>query len=317
MTHLHSALVSLLCLGLITASANGQAEPEVQIQGEYVGKMRESDFALQVVAQGKDSYLAVVCPGGLPGAGWTMDPPTRPRVEGKMADGELRFTGNGWVGVLKAGEIGLQDAKGTNIGTLKRIERKSETLGSKPPEGARVLFDGSSLDAFAPGARKTDDGLLMEGCATKESFGDCRLHVEFLLPFMPEARGQGRGNSGVYLSSRYEVQVLDSFGLTGEHNECGGIYQVAKPKVNMCLPPGQWQTYDIEFVAPRFDEQGKKLTDALVTVQHNGVLIQDKTKVPHATTAAPINNDGPSGPIHFQNHGNPVRYRNLWIVPVK
>ena len=85
----------------------------------------------------------------------------------------------------------------------------------------------------------------------------------------------------------------------------------------MCLPPGQWQTYDIEFVAPRFDEQGKKLTEALATVRHNDVLIQDKTKVPQPTTASPINTDGPTGPIHFQNHGNPVRYRNLWIVSVK
>lgn len=289
-----------------------------KLQGEYAGKMHGTDFALQVVALSQGKFEATLCPGGLPGAGWTMDPNPPQRVPGALAEGEVRFKGNAWTAVLKDGQVVLEDIKGTAIGRLQHVERRSPSLGGKPPEGAVVIFqEGGSLDALQPGARKSEDGLLMEGCTTKQEFGDCRIHIEFRLPFQPEARGQARGNSGIYLASRYEVQMLDSFGLNGEHNECGGVYKVAKPKVNMCLPPLQWQTYDIDYTAPRFNEAGMKLNDAELTVRHNGVLIHDKVKVPQPTTAAPLNKEGPVGPIHLQNHGNPVRYRNFWVLPSK
>ena len=306
------------------ASAPVKAEPaatgaDLKIQGEYAGKMRDSDFAMQIIAYGKGRYEAILCPGGLPGAGWTMEPRMRQRVNGNDSDGdgEVRFSGNGWVATLKNERIMLEDFKGSPIGRLTRTERRSETTDAPPPEGAVVIFDGSSLDALKDGARKTDDGLLMEGCTTKQEFGDCKVHIEFKLPFMPEVRGQARGNSGIYLASRYEVQMLDSFGLSGENNECGGIYQTAKPKVNMCYPPEQWQTYDIDFVAPRFDVAGVKVSDAQITVKHNGVLIHDKVSVPKPTASAPIATEGPAGPIHLQNHGSAVRYRNVWVLPVK
>ena len=126
--------------------------------------------------------------------------------------------------------------------------------------GPIVLFDGTRPTHFIDG-RMTPDGLLMEGATSKQKFRDFTLHLEFRLPFMPTARGQGRANSGVYLQDRYEVQVLDSFGLKGENNECGGIYEIAKPAVNMCYPPLSWQTYDIDFTAAEFND-GKKTADA-------------------------------------------------------
>jgi hypothetical protein len=150
--------------------------------------------------------------------------------------------------------------------------------------------------------------------ATKRKFKDFKLHIEFCTPFMPEARGQGRGNSGVYLQNRYEIQVLDSYGLEPKDNECGGIYQVGAPLVNMCYPPGQWQTYDITFRAPRFDGSGNKQKDAVVTVVHNGVTIHDQRPIPHPTGGALDGNVSEPGGVYLQDHGNLVRFRNIWLV---
>jgi hypothetical protein len=121
----------------------------------------------------------------------------------------------------------------------------------------------------------------------------------------------------VYVQDRYEVQVLDSFGLKGENNECGGIYTVAKPKVNMCLPPLTWQTYDIEFERATFDNDGRKTKPAVITVRHNGVLIHDHVEVPKATASAGRPEGPEPGPIQLQNHGNPVVFKNIWVVEKK
>jgi hypothetical protein len=314
----------LLCLGAAgfgwaeaPAKAVAYLDPKAAgadylMQGEYEGTMREKPFALQVLAMGKGGFDAVVRHQGLPGKAAEAGKPQR--VSGVKTEEGMSFSGNGWRAQLSASGIALTDFKGGALGHLQRVERSSPTLGAKPPAGAVLLFDGSSVEALRPGAQMTPDGLLMEGCTTKEEFGDCSLHIEFRLPFVPEARGQGRGNSGLYVAGRYEVQMLDSFGLSGEKNECGGIYSVAQPMVNMCYPPLTWQTYDIDYTAPRFDEQGMKLSDATLVVRHNGVLIHDGVKVPHCTTAAPISKEGPRGYLHLQNHGNPVRYRNFWVL---
>jgi hypothetical protein len=175
-----------------------------------------------------------------------------------------------------------------------------------------VLFDGKNAEAWN-GGHLDDRGLLAAGTTSRKQFQNFSLHVEFLLPFKPLGRGQDRGNSGVYLQDRYEVQVLDSFGLKGENNECGGIYTKARPAVNMCLPPLVWQTYDIEFEAAKFDAGGKKLKNAVATVKHNGVVIHDGFEINGPTGGGKPEAPTP-GPIQLQGHGNPVFYRNIWAV---
>lgn len=291
-------------------------DPDFAIQGEYAGDIKNEKRGVQVIALGNGKFHAVGYEGGLPGDGWTRDM-QKWEGDGTLKDGVLHLTSDQGNGDIKDGVLTVTNAAGEKIGELKRIVRQSPTMGAKPPEGAIILFDGKIND-FKPG--KTDGDLLLTektgGQNSQTKFQSATVHVEFLLPFKPLARGQGRGNSGVYLQGRYECQVLDSFGLKGENNECGGIYTIAAPIVNMCYPPLQWQTYDIDYTAATY-ANGKKTANARITVKHNGVLIQDNTEIPHATTAAPVAEGPTPGPLHLQDHGNPVRYRNVWIVEKK
>jgi hypothetical protein len=195
-----------------------------------------------------------------------------------------------------------------------------------PPSDAIVLFDGKDLTRFR-GERSAEpqwnlaDGVMETtphgGILSKEEFADCQLHVEWASPFVVKGEGQGRGNSGVYLMGRYEIQVLDSYhNKTYPNGQCGAFYGHNAPLVNACRKPGEWQVYDIIFHAP------KKLADGQVqpgsfTVLHNGVLIQDHIPVGgEPTTAAPLKGVADKGPLYLQDHGNPVRFRNVWIRPL-
>src|SRR5262249_23923974 len=160
------------------------------------------------------------------------------------------------------------DPSGDEVGTMQKTERTSPTMGAKPPEGAVVLFDGTTADNFTNG-RMTDDKLLMAGVTSKQKFGDCQVHLEFRTPYMPEARGQARDNGVCYWQGRYEVGALASLGRKEKNNGCGALYKTPAPAVNIGSPPLSWQTYDIDYQAAKYDASGNKTADAVITVRHN------------------------------------------------
>ena len=305
----------------ITDPKEAAADPDFAIQGEYIGDGPEEGekIGAQVIASGKGSFRVVGYRGGLPGAGWSRGD-NRARLEGtadalkgKVED-EDGDEGPELVGKIADGKLTIGDETGEHSVTLTRVERKSPTLGAKPPEGATVIFDGSNLDKFeGADGHLTDDKLLLSGVNVKPELNSYTLHLEFRLSWMPEARGQGRSNSGVYFHDAYECQVLDSFGLEGRNNECGGFYSIREPDVNMCLPPLVWQTYDVEFTAPKY-ENGEKVANAKITLRHNGVVIHDDVELAHGTPGRKPEGPGPRG-LHLQGHGNKVMYRNIWVVP--
>lgn len=294
-------------------------DDDFAIQGEYTGQLDGKSYGVQIWAQGGGKFEAVSYPGGLPGAGWEGDREKVTKTSGQRGESEKSAHFTVKDGTLKA-EVNGQNilvnntADGVRVMELNRMARSSPTLGALPPQNAVVLFDGNGVNRFPNSRVDAPIGALMEGITSEDTFGDCSLHVEFMLPYMPDARGQGRGNSGLYLQGRYEVQMLDSFALEGKDNECGGLYKIASPKVNMCLPPLTWQSYDVDFTAAKYDAEGKKTANAKITVKHNGVLIHDNQELPGSTTAAPKKEENTPGPIYLQNHGNPVRYRNIWVV---
>ncbi len=302
-----SARVGMAAEVVVTDPA--EAGPDFLLQGEYVGE----NCGAQVIALGDGKFHLVGWDSGLPGA--TADAKKNQEMDGALENGAVKFKNADWEAMVASGELKGRGKDG-EVRTLKRVERKSPTLGATPPAGAVVLFDGKSADAWKNG-KMDKNGNLECGTVSKQEFGDFTLHVEFRTPFKPAARGQGRGNSGVYLQDRYEVQVLDSFGLKGENNECGGIYSKHKPRVNMCFPPLSWQTYDIEFEAAKWDSDGKKTRNAIVTVKHNGVLIHEHAEVDGATASSGRKDGLGPGPIQLQNHGNPVVFRNIWVVEKK
>jgi len=296
-------------------------DPDFAIQGEYEGEIKIGDqttkAGIQLIARGNGKFAGKGYLGGLPGAGW--DGAT-------IVEGSAERTGAGKATIKddsgnEVGEIadGVITVKGNATGSLKKAERKSKTLGERPPEGAVVLFAKEGDEKNWTGGKivaLSDGKFLNVGIKSKEKFGAFKAHVEFRLAWMPNSTGQGRSNSGVYLQDRYEVQVLDSFGLSGENNECGGIYTQHKPLVNMCYPPMAWQTYDIEFTPAEFGADGKKTKNGRVTIYHNGVKIHDNVEFPKECPGGQKETADP-GPFQFQNHGDPVVYRNVWVVPAK
>lgn len=286
-------------------------DPDYAVQGEFAGKVdKDAEIGVQVIANGKGTFDAVLWSGGLPGAGY--DGKLRQVVPGETKGDAAHFNEGKLHGVLKGDELKLE---GAHNGVLKRVVRKSPTLGAKPPAGAVVLFDGSSVDGWE-GGKLEEAKLLGVGCRTKQKFRDVQVHLEFRTPFMPEARGQARGNSGMYILDQYEFQVLDSFGLEGRDNETGGLYSISKPKLNMCLPPMTWQTYDVDFTAAKYDAD-KKTANARVTVKVNGVVVHDNLELPHNTPGGGLNDESQAGSLFLQDHGNPVRFRNIWVVEKK
>jgi len=199
--------------------------------------------------------------------------------------------------------------------------------GTAPPSDAIVLFDGKDLSKWVsektggPAEWEVKDGAMTmvkdKGYVrTKESFGDCQLHIEWRTPSEVVGESQGRGNSGVFLQSTYEVQVLDSYdNRTYSNGQAASIYKQTMPLVNVCRPPGEWQSYDIIYRAPRFKDNGELDQPAYITVIQNGVLVQNNTQINGHTPYIGLPKYKPHGdlPLKLQDHGNPLSYRNIWI----
>ena len=322
----------------LTALEPADGGAEFKIQGEYAGMVNgTATLGAQVVALGAGQFKAVFLPGGLPGA------PAGQSGNGKggneatgaftsaAAGANAAFTGSGYSGIVTADGLkftGTDDkAQAFN---LDKIMRVSPTEGAEPPSGATVLFSGQGVSGWKDGTASMDARGLFKpegasaasGAVTKAAFQTFRMHLEFRLPFMPDARGQRRGNSGIYLQGRDELQVLDSFGNTLENGadtmaakrECGAFFEYFPPLANAAYPPLSWQTYDIDFTAARYAVDGQtKLQPATARVLWNGMVVQDQPALANNTLLGDLAGPTP-GPMRFQAYGDPVYYRNIWIA---
>ena len=263
-------------------------------------------------------------------------------IKAKPNGDRLDFQQGPWSGTIQGdrftGRGSLRGSEGSF--EMKRAFYESPRLLVKPPQGALALFDGSSFDEWemlrrggktGPVTWKIDAGAMRivpelgnhkigASVGTRQTFRDFHLHIEFRLPLLPENTDQKRANSGVIIEEYafYEVQVLDSYGLPGYYDECGAIYQIAPPKVNMCAMPLQWQSYDIIYHAPRFDRAGNLAGRPRITINHNGELIHKDLDLPYPENAVKSRRQRPDsrkpGRIKLQDHGYPIEYRNIWIV---
>lgn len=290
----------------------GEVDSRYAYIGEYTAETASGPIGVRISTQAGDQPMfAKIYPGGLPGMGWKT---ATPELVAGTVDSQgitLRGSESGSRQVRSAaGRTLLVEPSGQEI-ELKKIARHGVTLGKPAPAGAKVLFNGSDTSAWKNA--KTEDGLLKIGCETVDPLVGGHLHVEFRTPYMPSSVGQKRGNSGIYLQKRYEVQVLESFALEGIENECGAIYRQRRPDLNMALPPLVWQSYDI-FLVPAVFKDGQKIKSTELTVIHNGVPVHYHTLVVAKTGAGSAEGPDPL-PLLLQDHGDPIVYRNIWHAP--
>jgi len=294
--------------------------------GEYVGQWDKGEdvdivAAAQVFPLGDDTYRIVFRA--------KLDLRSTPKftADAKAEGNSLTFKQDKYTVTIQDGVMTGGRGKIATC-TLKKLNRPNPALGTPPPAGAKVLFDGKSIDAWqeAKGWEITPDGALMvtpigDYLVSKETFGDVQLHVEFRVPLMPSQSGQARGNSGVFLNEDYEVQVLDSFGLDSYYDDCGAIYKVAAPMVNACRPPLEWQAYDITFRAARHDANRNVTENPRLTVRQNGVLIHNDQECWWITGWKDEDRAKPHPPapghIKLQGHNNFVQFRNVWALPLE
>ena len=290
-----------------------QADP---LMGDWQGA---GGIVAQVVPTGDGKYQAVLL------SAFDTENNVVATLQGTASADGVAFSGDGWSGEIKGGHF--TGGKGTQKFELQHIVRHSPTEGAKPPAGAIVLFDGSNLDAWAKKNGKdwmAEDGpakwkILPDGVLevvpetdciiTHKKFGDCHVHVEFRTLGKPS-------NSGVFLQNRYEANINETYANVTASPNAGfdNCTDNAKPKVRPCFPPLAWQTFDIDFTAPKFDAAGNKTASARATVLFNGVKVYDNQEldVPHG--AASRLGEAATGPLMLQEHGMPVQFRNIWLV---
>jgi len=304
-------------------------------QGTLMSPKDTTDIVAMIIGLGNNEFRVQMLPEFDKRAELYLD------IVCEFANGKLFFKTSEWSGEVSEHDfIGSCNTQknGQQSFKLKKVTRYSSTLGLSPPNDAIILFDGTNMTEWIhPGkpdrkpvwklvdqAMESVPGTMTDGkkqkndLVTKRSFTDFELHLEFKLPYFPEKRGQGRCNSGVFLQNFYEVQILDSYGLDGLWNECGAIYKMEPPKINMCAPPEQWQTYDIIYRMPRFTGSGEKPENAMVTVRHNGKLIHNQTELPlpgvNSESAGTSNARlMEAAPLKLQDHGNVIQFRNIWV----
>lgn len=288
---------------------------DLALMGEFVGNIDSEEevvtMALQLRPVGGDEFDGLSYRGGLPGQeGCQLEAVTR--YVGRRNEDVLILSGGKQAIFVRKEGCQLIGADGRSVGFLDRVERVSPTAGAVAPKDAIVIFDGSDTENLAPG-QLTEKGTLRRGAIIAPMAQDFDLHVEFKLPLMVNDQGQKRGNSGVYLQSRYECQVLDSFATLPVFNSAGAIYRYKAADLSPSLPPTQWQTYDIRFTAPRWNSNGEKRRNARITSWFNGIKVQDDVEVTaktgHGADEAPT-----LMPTKLQDHSDPVQYRNVWMI---
>lgn len=320
----------IAALSLLALLAAAPKQPEFSapkpdpLVGDWQGDGGDGGVVAQVISTGDGGYQAILL-----GAFDTAEKPLAV-LHGTRGGGEgeaVKFSGDGWTATLDGSRFA--GGKDTAHFALRHVTRTSPTLGAKPPADAIVLFDGTNLDAWVKKAGKqwlTDGGppgwKLIDGAVevvsgsdsliTRQSFGDCRVHVEFRTLGAPT-------NSGVYLQARYEVNISETYGRS-EGSPSGSLDNCTEkgiPRVRASLPPLAWQTLDIDFRAPRFDAAGQKTAAARATVRVNGVAVYEDQKLSPPRGAAGRFGEAPTGPLLLQEHGAPLQFRNIWLVPAK
>jgi hypothetical protein len=319
---------------VLAATAVGLSRADEGQDDAFLGDWQGKGLVAQVIPRGGGQYQINLL--------GRFDDDAKPlkTLAAKVTDGALPFELEGWKGEFQNGQLRVfQAGQKPSRHDLVRVKRPSPTLGAKAPEGAVTLFDGSSFERWeAQGRGEPPADIVWElhnGCmrvaptnketraghslVTKDRFKDFRMHLEFRLPLMADKTGQARANGGVAFEDPtwYELQILDSYGLEGRDNECGGLYKIAAPKVNMCRPPLVWQTYDIEFHAPRYGTAGERQRAGKISVAHNGRQIHQDVELPDSPNAQRRRKSNPgavsTGRIILHYHKDPIEYRNIWL----
>ncbi len=327
----HLLLLGAVALALSLGAAHGQYTKESvypavldPLVGNWEGRWSDEEVdpvvTAQVIPLARNRYQIRLAPKLF------MRSPPLAVIEAEAKDGVLRFEDSGYQGEIRDGRFTGARRSGRVTFEMTKVTHQPPSLGAAPPENAVVLFNGEGFDAWdnAAGWELVEDQAMMVtpeagDLVSKQRFTDVQLHVEFRTPFMPREQGQSRGNSGVFVQDVYEVQVLDSYGLEGYYDHCGALYKVSAPYVNACLPPTEWQAYDITYRAARFDETGKVTEYPRMTVLHNGYVIQKDQEIPWITAWKEVERLQPPptapGAIKLQSHRNHfVQFRNVWAV---